>query len=118
MLDSESKRLLEEGAFFQHGKGLKGTQDYTPTNDLVDASYESKVCWQVLRVAKDKRNSSRGGKEEDSKTRELFGNIITCVQKFVQVGDIVAQIDPMHVGLPWAGVRFILLVRILIILLI
>ena len=41
-----------------------------------------------------------------------YERIVNSVSKFVQVGDIVAQIDPVHVGLPWAGVRLVLQVCI------
>lgn len=44
--------------------------------------------------------------------RSFFNQIGSSVQKSVSVGDVVAQIDPIHVGLPWAGVRMILLVSI------
>ena len=28
----------------------------------------------------------------------------------MDVGDIIAQVDPVHIGLPWAGIRLVLLV--------
>jgi len=37
--------------------------------------------------------------------------LVSWVTKFKEVGDIVVQYDPVHAALPWAGVRFILLVR-------
>ena len=38
--------------------------------------------------------------------------VVQLLDRFKAVGDIVANVDPVHVGLPWAGVRFILEVRI------
>ena len=36
--------------------------------------------------------------------------LVSWIAKFKEVGDIAAQYDPIHAALPWAGVRFILLV--------
>lgn len=38
-------------------------------------------------------------------------NAIRWLSRFKDVGDIIAQVDPMHIGVPWAAVRFILHVR-------
>jgi hypothetical protein len=34
--------------------------------------------------------------------------LVRFIDKFKSVGDAVANIDPVHIGLPWAGVRFVL----------
>jgi hypothetical protein len=34
--------------------------------------------------------------------------IVRLLDKFKAVGDVVANVDPIHVGLPWAGIRAIL----------
>ena len=34
--------------------------------------------------------------------------LVQLLDKFKAVGDIVANVDPVHVGLPWAGIRAIL----------
>lgn len=34
------------------------------------------------------------------------------LQKFIQVGDVIAQVDLIHVGLLWAGIRVVLQVRV------
>ena len=39
---------------------------------------------------------------------EQVDKILQFVDKLKAVGDIVANVDPIHVGLPWAGVRTIL----------
>jgi hypothetical protein len=38
--------------------------------------------------------------------------VVRFLDRFKASGDIVANVDPVHVGLPWAGVRAILEVRI------
>lgn len=39
---------------------------------------------------------------------ENVDKILQFVDKLKAVGDIVANVDPIHIGLPWAGVRAIL----------
>jgi hypothetical protein len=43
---------------------------------------------------------------------EQADKVVRLLDRFKAVGDIVANVDPVHVGLPWAGVRVILEVRI------
>lgn len=43
--------------------------------------------------------------------REEVDRVLRLLDRFKSVGDVVANIDPVHVGLPWAGVRTILEVR-------
>ena len=50
-----------------------------------------------------------GDKEID--VQERADRLIDWITKFKEVGDIVVQYDPVHGALPWAGIRFILLVR-------
>ena len=50
-----------------------------------------------------------GDKEIDM--QETAGRLVGWIVKFKEVGDIAVQYDPVHAALPWAGVRFILLVR-------
>ncbi|KAJ0421467.1 ankyrin repeat-containing domain protein [Aspergillus carlsbadensis] len=45
---------------------------------------------------------------EEVTVREVFEKIATWVTKFREIGDIASGIDPLHVGLPWAAVRFFL----------
>lgn len=40
--------------------------------------------------------------------RDLYAKIVTCINKFKAIGDIVVQYDPAHAALPWAAVRFVL----------
>jgi len=50
-----------------------------------------------------------GDKEIDM--QETADRLVGWITKFKEVGDIAVQYDPVHAALPWAGVRFILLVR-------
>ncbi|KAI9763081.1 MAG: hypothetical protein M1840_000928 [Geoglossum simile] len=44
--------------------------------------------------------------------RDLFDKITTWIEKFIEIGNIIAQYDPGHAALPWAGIRFILQVAV------
>ncbi|RPB27784.1 hypothetical protein L211DRAFT_778835, partial [Terfezia boudieri ATCC MYA-4762] len=48
-----------------------------------------------------------GDKEFD--LQETADRLVQWITRFKQVGDIAIQYDPVHAALPWAGVRFILL---------
>jgi hypothetical protein len=37
--------------------------------------------------------------------------VVQLLDKFKAAGDVAANVDPVHVGLPWAGIRIILEVR-------
>ena len=37
--------------------------------------------------------------------------VVHWLNRFKSVGDIVVNVDPMHAGLPWAGIRLLLEVR-------
>jgi len=68
---------------------------------------------QAATQAKEANMASRlkfrwGGKEVD--VQETADRLIGWITKFKEVGDIAVQYDPGHAALPWAGVRFILLV--------
>ena len=42
--------------------------------------------------------------------RDVVGKIAFWIDKFKGVGDVAINFDPAHAALPWAGVRFLLLV--------
>lgn len=43
--------------------------------------------------------------------REIADRAITMLDKFKEIGDVAVNFDPVHAALPWAGVRFLLVVR-------
>ena len=43
--------------------------------------------------------------------KEEADKVVSLLDRFKSVGDIVANVDPMHVGLPWAGIRLLLEVK-------
>lgn len=46
--------------------------------------------------------------------RDVAEKIIVWIDKFKEIGDIAVNFDPVHASLPWAGIRFLLEVRLMI----
>jgi hypothetical protein len=42
------------------------------------------------------------------KLQDVADKVISWLDRFKQIGDIAANADPIHAGLPWAGIRFLL----------
>jgi hypothetical protein len=42
--------------------------------------------------------------------RDQLEKVVVWLEKFKAIGDIAVNFDPIHAALPWAGVRFLLLV--------
>lgn len=42
--------------------------------------------------------------------RESIDQTVSTINKFLAVGDVAASFDPVHAALPWAAVRFVLVV--------
>jgi hypothetical protein len=59
------------------------------------------------KVCEDKRWTFQF-KEHTVRLRDTADKVIVWLDKFKAVGDIAVNVDPMHAGLPWAGIRFLL----------
>ena len=79
----------------------------------VTASREWRLCSEVLKMAESKRSelAYSGEKPLVRQMRHAYEEIITWTHKFVTLGDVISQVDPVHIGLPWAGIRAFLIVR-------
>ncbi|QLI65362.1 uncharacterized protein G6M90_00g001560 [Metarhizium brunneum] len=44
--------------------------------------------------------------------RDVLNKLSACITKFISIGDIIVQYDPVHAALPWAAVRFVLQVAV------
>lgn len=44
--------------------------------------------------------------------RDEADNVVKWLDRFKQVGDVVSNFDPVHAGLPWAGIRLLLEVSV------
>ena len=40
--------------------------------------------------------------------RDILEKIARWINRFKEIGDVVAQYDPAHLSLPWAALRFLL----------
>jgi hypothetical protein len=74
----------------------------------------SEVLETLMQIAQDKRRACES-KRWTVKFREhvvvlsqVADKVIAWLDKFKQIGDIAANVDPLHAGLPWAGVRLLL----------
>jgi hypothetical protein len=80
----------------------------TGTTSMVDS---------LLITAKDKRKVCEDKrwnfqfKGHTVRLRDTADKVIVWLDKFKVVGDIAVNVDPMHAGLPWAGIRFLLQVQ-------
>jgi len=72
--------------------------------DLLQTAVQAKETSMAKRM-----NMKWGDKEIN--VQETADRLVGWITKFKEVGDIAVQYDPVHAALPWAGVRFILLVR-------
>jgi hypothetical protein len=68
---------------------------------LRDVHEKRQICAQKCWTLK-KRNG------ETIILRDVCEKIIVWVEKFIAVGDLAMQYDPVHAALPWAAFRFVL----------
>lgn len=59
---------------------------------------------------KQKMEQEIKSQQHDSETRRFVEKTVSVLNKFVSVGDVVINFDPVHAALPWAAVRFVLVV--------
>lgn len=71
-------------------------------DDLLKAVAEK----QRVSIERQWRYTKRNG--EVVLIRDMFQKVVDWVKKFREVGDAVAQYDPAHLSLPWAGIRLLL----------
>jgi hypothetical protein len=67
---------------------------------LITAKHKRELC-------EDKRWNFQF-KGHTVRLRDTADKVIVWLDKFKQVGDIAVNVDPIHAGLPWAGIRFLL----------
>lgn len=44
--------------------------------------------------------------------RDTAGKVLDWLDKFKAAGDIASNVDPLHAGVPWAGIRFLIQVLV------
>jgi hypothetical protein len=79
----------------------------------VDAAFnELHACTKELRKRCAIKRWSWNYKGRQVYLSDQVDKVVQLLDKFKAAGDLVANVDPVHVGLPWAGIRIILEVRI------
>ncbi|OAP55758.1 hypothetical protein AYL99_09910 [Fonsecaea erecta] len=89
-------------------------RDTIRQHSVTNATNVDEIVQQILTAARQKQTicqSKRWTVAFRGHTvvlREKADNIVKWLDRFKQVGDIVSNVDPVHVGLPWAGIRLLL----------
>jgi len=79
--------------------------------------FNPKTFAQSLEEKKNECDSKRWtlfkrGDGTEVKLRDVLEKITFWVRRFESIGDAVTQFDPVHAALPWAGVKFLIEVRV------
>lgn len=91
-------RLKSEIDFAQQRKHL-------PLDNLLQATVEARKRL----IGKSSSFKRRSG--EVVSWRDVLAKLDTWINSFKQVGDVLVPIDPLNAVPPWAGVRFLFMVR-------
>lgn len=87
---------------------VKASPFATDIIGAVDASYTA-ACERKKRCDNESWTLTFG--KRTVIVRNEAEKILQLLDRVKSVGNVVAQIDPIHVGLPWAGIRLLLQVR-------
>ena len=72
------------------------------------------VLDDVYKLAKEKQSTCENKRWKFSYgkhrvvLRDVAEKVTSRLGRLTQIGDIIASVDPIHVGLPWAGIRLLL----------
>jgi hypothetical protein len=105
ILDKALDRLGEEERSVVKKYACFGWDD---PKAAIDAAYEEAKRSQDEYKSKEWVWTVRGKKV---KLRHIADNVVKFIDKFKGVGDLLSSLDPVHAGLPWAGVKLLLEVR-------
>jgi hypothetical protein len=112
---SSSNKLLSDALKRLSDRDHATLREYIlPTSNDIDLALE-----QALAAAKEKQRRclekrwrfTFAGREFILK--EEADKVVSWLNRFKDVGNVAASADPVHAGLPWAGIRLLLEVRIL-----
>jgi len=81
-----------------------------PTNAIsIDTAFgEVHDCTRQLQQRCADKRWSWNYKGREVYLFDQMDKVVQLLDRFKAVGDIVANVDPIHIGLPWAGIRAIL----------
>lgn len=101
-LENVLGRLTEEQRSTLHSSYAQGSGDISSTFTMAVEAAENKK-----QLCISKQWTFKIGSRTIS-TREKAEKVVEMLDKFKRIGDIAAGADPIHFGLPWAGVSLIL----------
>ena len=85
---------MKEYASCREGPGMALDATYRAAENK-RKDYENKAFFWTV----------RGRKIE---LRVLANNVVKFMDKFKDLGDLLSSLDPIHAGLPWAGIKILL----------
>jgi len=81
---------------------LKETDKLIVLNEVLAAANEKK------QQCKDKQWKYTRSNGTVIVFRDIFDKIVSWINKLTDIGNFVAQVDPVHAALPWAAIKFFL----------
>ena len=95
--------------------GELSTQERGTLADIVISQTDTRQIVSALGIMTERIVNGKKGKdwkfqfkEEKIVMKDIGMKILHWIDRFKQIGDIIAQFDPGHAVLPWAGFRFLL----------
>jgi hypothetical protein len=94
-------------------KDKKTISKFVPINEIGTTSMPSALLQAVhaKREICEKNHWSFQYKGRTIRLKDAADRVLLCMEKFKAVGDIAVNADPIHAGLPWAGIRLLLQVK-------
>ncbi|RAO71367.1 uncharacterized protein BHQ10_007379 [Talaromyces amestolkiae] len=102
LLSKEDRKYLN---FDDQDQTIKASKGQTPQRILEDIESQ-------IEAGKSKQWRFRKSNGDEVTVRELLEKVAKWVNKFKEIGDVVVQYDPVHAALPWAALRFFLVITI------
>ncbi|PCH02638.1 Hypothetical protein PENO1_036910 [Penicillium occitanis (nom. inval.)] len=102
LLSKEDRKYLN---FDDQDQTTKSSKGQTPQRILEDIESQ-------IEAGKRKQWRFRKSNGDEVTIREVLEKVAKWVNKFKEIGDVVVQYDPVHAALPWAALRFFLMITI------
>jgi hypothetical protein len=79
-------------------------------DDNANAEGAPSTAKSLAKDIKQKMEQEIESQQHDNETCRYVEKTVSVLNKFVSVGDVAVNFDPVHAALPWAAVRFVLVV--------
>jgi hypothetical protein len=87
-------------------------KEYTPSGSNPKVAFDA--TYREAEKQKEKYDRSAfvwTVRDHKVELRVLANNVVKFLDKFKEFGDLLSRLDPVHAGLPWAGLKILLEVR-------